>query len=615
MAGYTRQDTTGQLANGNPIDADIFNDEYDAIEGAFNASSGHAHDGSAGGGAPIEDVGPSLELKVDSSAVFPKTDNLIDSGKAGLRWKTGYFGTDILVDNNATIANDASVGNDLSVTNNVTVGNNASVGNSLTVTGTTTLNGQVYVGDSSLDAVFFDAQVASSFVPSADNTFDLGAPASKWQDIYIGGIAEADSLTVINSASIGADLTVTGNFITIGTGYIVGDTEIKSTTSSTSTTTGAVVIDGGVGIAENLHVGGTLDVTGVTTLADLDTTTLDVSGAMGVDGNFDVGGTLFTVDSATGDTAVSGTLAVTGDTTVENLTVNGNTVLGDNVADTVTINTDATTHSIIPAADSTYTLGNSGVYFSHAYLDNITTSADINVGGDVVITGDLTVSGTTTTVNSTTVDIADLNITLASNATTAAAANGGGITVAGAAATMTYNSTNDRWAMNKDLAVANVYADIKASDGTTVFTAGNGVTAATFTGDVTGNVTGNVDGVVGGTTPAAVTGTTIEFGTGLTDGTITITGFVDEDNMVSDSATLIPTQQSVKAYVDNATAGGGAITASTVTATSLDLGAGTGWVIQPSGTELHFIYNGAVQAKLTSTGTFQVNDDVAAEAF
>ena len=41
----------------------------------------------------------------------------------------------------------------------------------------------------------------------------------------------------------------------------------------------------------------------------------------------------------------------------------------------------------------------------------------------------------------------------------------------------------------------------------------------------------------------------VDFGS-LSDGTITATGFVDEDNMNSDSATLIPTQQSVKAYVD-----------------------------------------------------------------
>ena len=43
---------------------------------------------------------------------------------------------------------------------------------------------------------------------------------------------------------------------------------------------------------------------------------------------------------------------------------------------------------------------------------------------------------------------------------------------------------------------------------------------------------------------------TIQFGS-ISDGTITATAFVDEDDMSSDSATLIPTQQSVKAYVDN----------------------------------------------------------------
>ena len=43
---------------------------------------------------------------------------------------------------------------------------------------------------------------------------------------------------------------------------------------------------------------------------------------------------------------------------------------------------------------------------------------------------------------------------------------------------------------------------------------------------------------------------TVTFGS-ISDGTITATAFVDEDNMASDSATLIPTQQSVKAYVDS----------------------------------------------------------------
>ena len=62
---------------------------------------------------------------------------------------------------------------------------------------------------------------------------------------------------------------------------------------------------------------------------------------------------------------------------------------------------------------------------------------------------------------------------------------------------------------------------------------------------------------------ATLTGTT-SFET-LSDGTISVTAFVDEDDMSSNSATLLPTQQSVKAYVD-----------SQVTAQDLDFQGDTG---------------------------------------
>lgn len=54
------------------------------------------------------------------------------------------------------------------------------------------------------------------------------------------------------------------------------------------------------------------------------------------------------------------------------------------------------------------------------------------------------------------------------------------------------------------------------------------------------------------------------------------------------------------------------LTATTVDATTVDLG---DWTIEQSGADLHFSHNGTVQFKMTSTGTFQANDDVAAEAF
>ena len=57
---------------------------------------------------------------------------------------------------------------------------------------------------------------------------------------------------------------------------------------------------------------------------------------------------------------------------------------------------------------------------------------------------------------------------------------------------------------------------------------------------------------------------TLTYGS-LSDGTITVTAFADEDDMSSNSNTLVPTQQSVKAYVD-----------ATVTAQDLDFQADSG---------------------------------------
>ena len=71
--------------------------------------------------------------------------------------------------------------------------------------------------------------------------------------------------------------------------------------------------------------------------------------------------------------------------------------------------------------------------------------------GLLQIKGNLQVDGTTTTINSTQLDVDDLNITIASGAVNAAAADGAGLTVDGASATFTYDSTADEWQMNKPL--------------------------------------------------------------------------------------------------------------------------------------------------------------------
>lgn len=137
---------------------------------------------------------------------------------------------------------------------------------------------------------------------------------------------------------------------------------------------------------------------------------------------------------------------------------------------------------------------------------------------------------------------------------------------------------------------ANTASTIVKRDGS-----GN-IAAGTVTADLTGDVTGSIAGAT-----ANMTGL-VTFGS-LTDGTITATAFVDEDDMTSDSATLIPTQQSVKAYVDAqqhmtdvgiaGDSGTGAITDSE----TFTLAGGTGITSAVSGnTVTHTLDNTAVSA-------------------
>ena len=115
--------------------------------------------------------------------------------------------------------------------------------------------------------------------------------------------------------------------------------------------------------------------------------------------------------------------------------------------------------------------------------------------GTLIIAGNLQVDGTTTTINSTTLTVDDLNLTLASGAANAAAANGAGITVDGASATLLYAASGDKFVFNKGL-------------------------------DVTGNigVTGTVDGIDIAARDAVLTSTTTTAGAALPKAGGTMTG-------------------------------------------------------------------------------------------
>jgi len=79
---------------------------------------------------------------------------------------------------------------------------------------------------------------------------------------------------------------------------------------------------------------------------------------------------------------------------------------------------------------------------------------------NLVVSGDLEVQGNTVTVNAATLTVEDKNILLANGAINPAQADGAGITIAGANATILYVAENDQLEINKDLnVVANVHIE------------------------------------------------------------------------------------------------------------------------------------------------------------
>lgn len=191
-------------------------------------------------------------------------------------------------------------------------------------------------------------------------------------------------------------------------------------------------------------------------------------------------------------------------TIAANLTVSGNTTLGDADTDTVTITADVASN-IIPSADSTYTLGDSSNYWSHGYIDAVTTTGNVTVGGNLSVTG--TADFTNTTLD---------NVTDPSTAQQAATKNYVDTQVAALvdAAPGTLDTLNELAAAIGDdpnfatTITASVAAKLPLAGGTMsgdIVLGGNRITGAALTPTVASELTSKdyVDGILGSATAAA----------------------------------------------------------------------------------------------------------------
>jgi len=106
--GYTRNDTSNNIADGNVINASDLDGEFDALQSAFDASSGHSHDGTTGEGPQIAAAG----IANNAVALGTKTTgNYVATGAVsgvGLSGSASAEGATFTVTSNATNANTAN---------------------------------------------------------------------------------------------------------------------------------------------------------------------------------------------------------------------------------------------------------------------------------------------------------------------------------------------------------------------------------------------------------------------------------------------------------------------------------------------------------------------------
>ena len=304
----------------------------------------------------------------------------------------------------------------------------------------------------------------------------------------------------------GAVVPVTDNDIDLGSAsvefknlYLDGTANVDSlVVDETATITGAATFSSTLGVSGATTLSSTLGVTGATTL----------SSTLGVTGAATLGSTL----ALTGAATLSSDLTVAGVTTL-----NGNTVIGNAATDTVTITADVASN-VIPSVDSTYNLGDSSNYWNFLYVNGVAASGNVVIGGNLTVAGDATISG-------------NLTFGDAATDTVSFAADVGSNILPDVTNTYDLGSSSKKW---RNLYVVGTAELSNLS-----------VTSADING-------GTIDGtIIGATTAAAITGTTITASTSLALASgVTVTSILDEDNLGSNSATAIPTQQSVKAYVD-----------------------------------------------------------------
>lgn len=169
--------------------------------------------------------------------------------------------------------------------------------------------------------------------PSFEFEVDDSAPTD--YQICLATFTEAAGTFTFSDYNTHRTITIADmlKFIQLSTNAIL---KVLNTTDSTDKDTGAIVIEGGIGVEKNIHAGGTIKNDDSTDSTTKDTGAIITEGGLGVEKNIHSGGTIKNDDSTDSTTKDTGSIVTEGGIGVEKTISAGGKLL---IADT----TDSTT--------------------------------------------------------------------------------------------------------------------------------------------------------------------------------------------------------------------------------------------------------------------------------
>ena len=277
-----------------------------------------------------------------------------------------------------TTGGDLFIGGDLFVSDNITLDTNLNILGIATIA--TLRVSDTATGESGTESLIVGTglSVRGSSTGVAVTLAGAGGITTTGGDLFVGG-----DLHISEDVILDTNLEIIG-IATIGTLQVSsasGINTISSTVQSSSKDTGALVIEGGVGIEKNLFVGGGAEVTGITTI----TGTLDANGALDVDGHTELDDVnVAGASTFTGAADFNGAVDIDGHTELDDVNVSGTaTITTFNVGTAgqsglVGITTILDEDNM--ASDSATALVTQQSI--KAYVDTQITAEDLDFGGD-----------------------------------------------------------------------------------------------------------------------------------------------------------------------------------------------------------------------------------------